>query len=116
MDQTKATQLSAALRSGDYPQALGDLLRRKQGYSVLGVLCDLYFLDVGGAWYREGGSHFFEAGGEICDQVPPTIVRAWAGINSSTGRFTGGSLYADHLDGRSFADIATTIDNRWAEI
>lgn len=82
-----------ALRSGEYKQTRNTLRiassdAKESGdysYCCLGVLCDLYIRETGlGKW--DGGA-FVSSSGTREDALLPTAVIAWAGMNSSSGRF-----------------------------
>lgn len=96
-----------ALRSGEYKQTRHALRivssdAEESGdysYCCLGVLCDLYIRETGlGKW--DGGA-FVSSSGARGDALLPTTVIAWAGMNSSSGRF-----------GLSHKDCLSNINDR----
>jgi hypothetical protein len=99
----------AALKSGEYSQTRG-MLRRRDGFCCLGVLCDLAVkegiipeptLSVGNKIY----SYDEEAG------VLPVKVREWVGLSDVHGNYATSSLITDNDGGRSFNVIAEIIES-----
>lgn len=94
----------AALRSGQYKQAIGALCR-ENGHCCLGVLCDIHAKETGsewGGWMRIGGNSMKRSylGGET--SLLPDVVVRWAGLTSNSP--------AVYPDGK-FDDLASVNDN-----
>lgn len=70
-------QWVSALRSGEYTQT-DEVLRDRNGFCCLGVLCDLYLKEVGKEWVENYNDYVFssEFGGEL---LPPEVM-AWADL------------------------------------
>jgi hypothetical protein len=96
----------AALRSGEYEQATGQLRKTTGSFCCLGVLCNLY---DSAAWGKEFDGY---------DGVPSNTVLDWAGLdsqhfNSAVRVDIGGvvlTLYEHNDKGRTFAEIADAIE------
>lgn len=96
----------AALRSGEYKQATGQL-RVADAFCCLGVLCNLHAQEHPALAAKQCSREvYFESEG-----TPPAIVRKWAGLNSPQGFFNGESSLAERNDqGASFETIAKIIE------
>jgi len=102
-----------ALRSGEYKQGNGSLLR-DGNYCCLGVLCDLALknnvpITVG---IVEGATSFDGKLG-----VLPNSVKNWAGMNSANGGLFASHRYTSLTDendlGVNFNEIAKLIADHW---
>ena len=111
-----------ALRSGEYPQALGRL-RSDDAYCCLGVACELFRQMYGeGEWEDDtdiGASHF-SIGIAIEEGILPDRVRDALGLADSEGGYYDNgdgisSLIKLNDDGTTFAEIAGIIESepRW---
>lgn len=113
MDPAVKAQWVAALRSGKFKQATGQLRHDKSSFCCLGVLCHLMNPR---AWRNDDwGRPFYEG----MEDVPPPIVAAWAGFPDMDDQWLkaqvtidgGTSALAHHNDfGRTFAEIADAIE------
>lgn len=103
----------AALRSGEYQQAHGQL-RDGDSYCCLGVLCDLHSKATNTPW--NGEERYLDE-----DDVLPIAVVEWAGIVDEShpdNPYAGDHLLAEYNDGapaedvfpHSFAEIADLIE------
>jgi len=125
-----ADKLVTALRSGEYDQTSGRL-RNGDNFCCLGVLCDIAVKEgVIEPWQRvkihgEGRLGFVvDIEGESYEEtsVLPNVVKEWAGMRSANGTYNRGelddtrALSSDNDNGHSFAKIADTIENRYAEL
>jgi hypothetical protein len=104
----------AALRSGAYPQARGQL-NGSQGWCCLGVLTDLAVESGIGHWDQ---GHF-RNGVEFHSAILPESVRAWAGLpmrdfGANVGIDGMFVSLAEHNDdrGRTFVEIADAIESQ----
>lgn len=115
---TPRERWAAALRSGNYEQATGQLRRtsgERRGYCCLGVACDLYREDHPEAkWvgiYRETFSLPGTVGAEGALNEStlflPQDVQDWLGV---TNHATQERLSEMNDDGASFDEIADEID------
>jgi hypothetical protein len=107
-------QWVAALRSGEYKQALSALRLDDpaggSGYCCLGVLCDI----SGQGEWEEGG--YRTKGGYLSSAYLPEGVRRWAGINNDDPSVGGGPEdYLSHKNdsGATFAEIADLIEQNF---
>jgi len=69
-----------ALRGGEYVQGTSCLVDSKNRFCCLGVLCDLYLLEVGDGWEHKpvDNSYFcYEGSGSL-----PLRVQEWADLSS----------------------------------
>lgn len=103
---------SEALRSGKYKQTKRRL-RKKDSFCCLGVLCDLSSL---GKWSKEEtyGGNGFDALGFL-----PQSVMDWSGMENELGEyghFQDQSLSRQNDCGKSFSQIADTIDTYWEKL
>ena len=96
-------QWTAALRSGEYKQAVA-ALRNENAFCCLGVLCDLHSKATGTAW-RDN-----EYGGR--EDVLPNLVAEWAGLLDANPIPPGETLSLAELNDRgdTFAQIADLIE------
>lgn len=98
-----------ALRGGKYKQARGFLRRNgdAERFCCLGVLCDLYRKEEGGAW----SDHVFEANGLYSSSVLPEPVHVWADLDDENP-LLGRTAYATGLNdqGKNFNFIADRIE------
>jgi hypothetical protein len=100
----------AALRSGEYKQAIG-MLRRGDSFCCLGVLCNLHAQanpDIA-AKQKSKKTYMF------CSAVLPFAVAEWADLKKEFGGhvkiFGFNSGLPNHNDnGRTFAEIADAIE------
>jgi hypothetical protein len=120
-----------ALRSGEYSQTK-DKLKTESGHCCLGVLCELYAKTQKKKGFQKNEKGiFYIQDSKIRDinkslkqqaAILPTQVRRWAGISSETGEFVTkkGNLkeLTDLNDnhGKSFKQIANTIDKYWEQL
>lgn len=106
MNQAIKAQWVAALRSGDYAQAEGQL-RTYAGFCCLGVLCDLHSKAGLGAWYADRRY-------DNSSDLLPDAVAKWADTNNSPT--VNNVPLVDFNDGvnnykqRTFAQIADLIE------
>ena len=98
----------AALRSGDYTQGKG-ALRRGDGFCCLGVLCDVYRIEKGEEWVRDG-DEIWLFGGRAVDL--PLEVLTWAGLDPvlPIPVIDTHNLAELNDDEASFAEIADLIE------
>ncbi len=107
MNQEIKKQWVAALRSGAYEQTDGYLHNpATESFCCLGVLCDLYALEIeGGKWVEIGVEG---------EELPAHKVVAWAGLGENDPMVTIDGLSAklsNHNDGlTSFLEIADAIE------
>jgi hypothetical protein len=106
----------AALRSGEYEQT-GHCLRDNNQFCCLGVLCDVFIKETGGARWKDVqiGYEFVsstEDEGESEEgSLLPYVVYEWAGLdggNPVMGEHSATS-YNDEL-GKTFPEIADLIE------
>jgi hypothetical protein len=114
MKKEIAEQLSAALRSGAYVQGHRSLKDNRGGHRCLGVLCDLSVKAGKAKWdgmYCEGPS------GARARGALPSDVMEWSGMRDTAGRYSEEfSLASDNDSGKTFAQIADTIDAFWEQL
>ena len=100
-----------ALRSGEYSQARGRLKDRCGNYCCLGVACELYRQEVGGAWNCEHDFRPSKRGMPVQGSLP-SRVRNWLNLNENDGATAvGNSLAVLNDNGASFAEIADVIES-----
>lgn len=113
----------AALRSGQYRQAQGDL-QDGQGFCCLGVLCQLA-VDEGVISAPELESDIYRYDGEAA--VLPRSVMSWSGVLTSSGELDGVDLGEDEVVSTNltslndsecwdFSRIADLIERRWRDL
>lgn len=101
----------AALRSGEYEQATGQL-RRGGRFCCLGVACEVFILE-GGDLERIGNCY-----GNV-STILPLVVQQWLGIHEANGQWNLGTpdlretraLSAANDNGATFDEIATLIES-----
>ena len=125
MNPERKAEWLAALRSGTYPQDVGQL-RTDQGFCCLGVACDLHVKAGLSSWAADDAMGGFEhqlPNRDASPCYPEGDVLAWLGLPSPT--FTSAltlimpngkarpitSLNDD--SGLSFAQIADLIEAQW---
>ena len=99
----------AALRSGEYKQAQGQL-RTDAGFCCLGVLCELHRKEVDGSWVDDTYQ-------DMTDDLP-NEVREWSGLHDPKTKITIGgerTFPESHNDAwgvkkKSFLQIADAIE------
>lgn len=106
-----------ALRSGNYKQTTGALMKKrtdgKMGFCCLGVLCDIYIKEKNKKWDSDGsgGYELYNEGGTL-----PEKVMKWAGLEDANpdvdSEKKGYHSLATFNDGCSlrFKTIATIIE------
>ena len=95
----------AALRSGQYEQATGQL-KDGYGFCCLGVLTDLYIKENDKEWNELGlCSGLCSSDGELNG-----IVCAWAGLDDASPSAGEYELASMNDDGESFLKIADLIE------
>lgn len=104
----------AALRSGEFKQGR-EVLRRGDEFCCLGVACELYRREVGGAWEdypRPPQGQWFKIGSSTyVDAFLPRKVRDWLGLPSVDPIACGRTPLALMNDeGQSFGTIADAIE------
>ena len=99
----------AALRSGEFKQAVG-ALRKGDAYCCLGVACELYRRETGdGMWKRD---QYKDYRFDTRDADLPESVRAWFGLADHLGGVFYGESLAERNDaGESFTAIAYLIES-----
>ncbi|MDM0024118.1 hypothetical protein [Variovorax saccharolyticus] len=111
----------AALRSGKYEQAHGELRGDENAFCCLGVLCEISGV---GSWGYDSETGLPEkaycAGTAFENDLPPHAVLDWAGFSAGAAiarripKVTIGGdeeVLHDHNDGgRTFAEIADAIE------
>ena len=108
-----------ALRSGKYKQTK-EVLKDKNGYCCLGVLCQLYNdnvckIEEPMEYHMISNSEDMEQG-KVCAsfdsecQVLPRVVQKWVGLKDSIGRLGGCSLTIMNDEGKTLSEIADTIE------
>lgn len=139
MKQEIADLWTEALRSGDYEQATGTLLKTDSGsgdtigHCCLGVLCEIaikqgvkvekseprrYVDEIDGETYISFGGVTFDDR----DDLLPESVKQWAGMKSADGSMEHNELQlADTLaelndSGKSFLSIARIIEENVEEL
>ena len=122
MDPAVKAKWLAALRSGDYLQARDDLRvvdeHGVDSYCCLGVLCDLYRKDVGGAWgsgtHDSDGTFRADNGSISSGSTLNETLHRWAGVPVSRIRVHAPDktdTLAELNDmGCSFSEIADLIE------
>jgi hypothetical protein len=118
MDPEIKARWVAALRSGEYKQAV-ETLRRNGAHCCLGVLCDLFAKENGKPWrakaMSEVGPYQSYTGGFADSKMPGAVVCIWAGIDPYDRVEIGDTrqpLYVHNDDGRTFAEIADAIEEQ----
>lgn len=97
-----------ALRSGKYNQTTG-YLQDARGFCCLGVACDISGL---GEWTETlncMGKPIKAYNNFKADL--PQIVTTWLGLKDSFGQYSATSLSTDNDTGKSFLEIADTIES-----
>lgn len=93
-----------ALRSGEYPQGVGELRKvdifaapgeNKFDYCCLGVLCDLHSKETGIDWVNNDGAWEYQGNSGLL----PTLVAEWAGVSKKFVLGNGGLNEFDILIG-----------------
>lgn len=134
-----------ALRSGEYEQGTGQLKSLDNKYCCLGVLCEIYHKEVGGAWFEkedliyrnfqfiEKVKRWYFKGAEDVYGSYAILVRdviKWAGLASSSGdlkREVIIAFYDKHKKfpsslsqmnnaGLNFNQIADYIEENWKDL
>lgn len=103
MDQDIKQKWVEALRSGKYEQG-ENLLRYKNTYCCLGVLCDLYSQD----WSNAELQDVYSFGGEI--EVLPDNVKNWARLDYPNPPTSRGNLAYLNDRGVTFEKLADLIE------
>ncbi len=100
--ETPVAEWVAALRSGDYSQATGQLARNGE-YCCLGVACSVAVQANVIGWFS----------GDYGDLSTYPQVQEFFGLASGAATYGGRSLIDDNDDARkSFAEIADIIESR----
>lgn len=108
---TNAQKWVAALRSGEYPQAKGEL-GGPDGYCCLGVACKLYEDETGVALPKTGKRYT-----RTTLQGAYHPVAEWVGLRCENGTYThngcvlGACLAEDNDTGKTFPEIADIIES-----
>lgn len=106
-----------ALRSKKYQQNFG-VLKSKNGYCCLGVLCDLYNIETGqGEWEKDTPLNFIKFStfneGDNTKYLPEDVVQ-WAGLNNYNPTVIldniSKTLASLNDEGSSFEEIAKVIE------
>lgn len=102
----------AALRSGEYQQARGQL-KKEHGYCCLGVACEISKL---GKWTNDREGYYQPKIGSGDNVMLPEAVKEWLGMKTGSGtiipyghNFTK-SLATENDNGKSFNEIADLIE------
>jgi hypothetical protein len=121
MDSEIKKQWVRALRSEDYAQGT-DWLNADGRYCCLGVLCELA-VEAGvvekEVYDEEDSTFMYGRGGD--SMVLPKEVQHWSGLIDPYGKYPGFSfrdreilsLARDNDEGKSFAEIADIIEERF---
>ena len=110
----------AALRSGKYTQARGQL-RKTEGFCCLGVLCDLRPQT---RWTKRLGGRdklkLRSGNNSRSISMLPNVVQKWAGMKSLGGKLPGAQLVTrgylwqlNDIDKMNFNEIADVIEKEW---
>ncbi len=119
MKKNVMKKLVKALRSGDYAQAKGSLVKidehGNESFCCLGVLCDLATQAGEGEWNER---YFEDERGHICSAYLPEGIVKWAGMKSQGGILPGNysSLMTLNDNGKSFAEIADIIEAKYKDL
>ena len=114
MKKEIADKWATALRSGEYKQQTGALANAdRTQHCCLGVLCELAIEDGVDLNARPGAYGIAMFGGY--PSVLPLVVREWSRVQTKNGILgTGrGSLMNLNDDGKTFSEIADTIEKYW---
>lgn len=114
MNQTIAIKWVKALRSGEYPSMTERLekIKHEGTFGILGVLCDLHRIDVGGDWVS---SYYVPAGKVRGDKYwLPEEVMKWAGVKHKLVGCAGtGVLGVMEERGYTHGVLADVIEQNW---
>ncbi len=101
-----------ALRSGKYKQGkqfLHRKSRKQERYCCLGVLCELaVHAKVISQAALDDDTFYYDHN----EQILPTAVKNWVGLNEEDGSYGGGSLVELNDDGKKFTTIAKLIESK----
>lgn len=115
----------AALRSGEYKQAVGSLARQRRdgqrAHCCLGVACELAAAEgvVAPALRYSDDAEFFvyppverpDDGSVGASGVLPTVVQDWLGLDSDNGHISNEDCLSQRNDrGQTFEQIADVIE------
>ena len=112
MNKKIRTRWTAALRSSDFKQGIGQL-RTGDNYCCLGVLCDLYRRDSTTPKDARWNNGIFYPGDDIVPEAGllPDAVMKWAGLLSLDPNLGAAESAVTMNDGGSgFAQIADAIE------
>jgi hypothetical protein len=113
-----AMDWAAALRSGKYKQGKSYLRTGENEFCCLGVLCDI---SEQGNWSNEQFYHRYVFGDQKAENVLPSVVIKWAGIQGGSGvRYIDFENDEEHslwtlndILEYSFEEIADVIEEHW---
>jgi len=99
-----------ALRSGEYKQTK-NLLKNKDKYCCLGVLCDIHSIENNGKWELNDDGEYIYLG--RFGQLPEEVMK-WASLNTNDVKYKGKkeSLMMANDNGYSFKQIANIIESQ----
>ena len=113
MDTEIKQRLIRALRLDGYTQTR-DFLKRGNRFCVLGLLCELYRLQNGGAWegpFRgkngQEGYCFLSENGEWSIELPSPCILSWAGMDET---FAKKLYHLNDIERQTFAGIANYLE------
>lgn len=120
MKKRIANKWIKALRSGEYKQAVGDIVYEdKSGecsFCCLGVLTNLYVEENGMKGFTPDEKEnwkLFNGENNNHESFLNEKVREWAGLETDCGYFEDDSLANINDRGASFEHIANVIEKKW---
>jgi len=125
MKEEIAKKWVEALRSNEFNQGRGRLCQEADDgdyFCCLGILAELYCQEVGSSvWEKYAPRGMFVAEGELAIhgnvlKLPPGVMD-WAGMKTHDGDYKKDrSLSMDNDAGKSFKQIANTINTHWKKL
>ena len=112
MKKEIAEQWIAALRSGKYKQAYGQLRTKTNSFCCLGVLCNMHAEAHPSIAANQTDPTEYMGN----DGLLPNEVMKWAGMSSDNGYYNGSCLSGDNDCGANFNQIAITIEEQWKKL
>lgn len=119
MKKSIASKWVKALKSGEYAQGKGKLVKQGKKYDrfcCLGVLTDLYMQEVGDLEVDGEDSEELYYG--FCyDEALHPSVQKWAGMKSFSGDYgCAYSLAQRNDEGDKFEELADIIETNWKKL
>jgi len=115
-----AQKWNAALKSGEFEQARGQLKTEDDHFCCLGVACELYRRETGqGEWEQHADDRSiveFRLDEEFVGGILPPRVQSWLGLREPAGAYydeyhSQNCLTADNDAGYTFDRIATIVES-----